>query len=41
MNQIRKQFLIWRTISPDAQAGYRDQGLDLVSASAGTELAGV
>ncbi len=30
MNLIRKQFLIWRTISPEAKAYYRDEGQRLI-----------
>ena len=37
MNQIRKQFLIWRTIQPEAQAQYRDDGLELIRTSGAPE----
>ncbi len=38
MNQIRKQFLIWRTIAPEAQSQYRDEGRQLIEASPGEEM---
>ncbi len=31
MNVIRKQFLIWRTVDPDAKSSYRDQGSAILS----------
>jgi hypothetical protein len=34
MNQIRKQFLIWRTIQPEAQIRYREEGRQLIRTTA-------
>jgi hypothetical protein len=31
MNVIRKQFLIWRTVDPEAKAGYRAQGEEILA----------
>ncbi|MEW6755360.1 MAG: FtsX-like permease family protein, partial [Candidatus Latescibacterota bacterium] len=31
MNVIRKQFLIWRTVDPEAKAGYRQQGEEILA----------
>lgn len=31
MNVIRKQFLIWRTVDPEAKAGYRMQGEEILA----------
>ncbi len=36
MNLIRKQFLIWRTISPEAKARYREEGQRLIDTPAET-----
>ncbi len=40
MNQIRKQFLIWRTINTEAQHQYRDQGRELIEEPSDKEMHG-
>ena len=32
MNAIRKQFLIWRTVSPEAKEAYREEGRRMLGA---------
>ena len=39
MNQIRKQFLIWRTIPSEAQSSYREEGELLLQTAEAGELA--
>jgi hypothetical protein len=39
MNVIRKQFLIWRTVDPDAKAGYRAQGEQILAGEPSAAIA--